>query len=332
MNYSEIESKRFGLRVVRGQVERLDLDALLLEIDTLRADVAMVRVPVTKQYTIPSLEALGIPCICADTLVSYKCNLASYEPQPLRNPHLEYVRCDESHHAELDALVDKCFKNYTNHYYSNPVLDKSDILSGYKEWARTYAMGNGPSQKCWIVRRAEKILGFATCHFDGTKCEGVLYCVVPEASGIGLYSDLIRFTQSHFKSAGFRMMTVSSQIQNYTVQKVWALEGFRLAGAEVTLHLNAFLGDRETQWFDFSFREESSWDLDLRTILASHFPSVLVKGMRCRAIRDIDSSVKYAVGVSFPGGDGLRSVVQVRNSSSRELCALAFFELGNKKL
>lgn len=68
-----------------------------------------------------------------------------------------------------------------------------------------------------------------------------MYGVRRPASGGGVYGDLIRFTQAYFKNKGFRKMKVSTQVNNYAVQKVWGWEVFYIAEAYLTVHINAFL-------------------------------------------------------------------------------------------
>ena len=62
-----------------------------------------------------------------------------------------------------------------------------------------------------------------------------------QESGGGIYGDLIRHTQADFASRGFSTMLVSTQVNNFAVQKVWAREGFHLFEAWDTYHVNALL-------------------------------------------------------------------------------------------
>ena len=58
---------------------------------------------------------------------------------------------------------------------------------------------------------------------------------------MGIYSDVVRFTQNYFKAIGMKKMWVSTQLQNYSVQKSWIEEGFYLKKSFETYHINTLL-------------------------------------------------------------------------------------------
>lgn len=247
--FAHVESHRFGLRVFRGTAREINEKKILAEVIEDEIDVAILRVPSEKQFCVNRLDRIGLPYLIADTLVYHYVELKQFTPRDLKNKDLEFVECGPEHGPIIDALVDKCFKEYTNHYYSNPYLAKDGILEGYKEWARSYIGSGVKGRIAWLVHRDGKFIGFATCAFDqeSDEAEGVLYAVVPEAAGCGVYGDIIRFTQAYFKAEGFARMKVSTQIQNFAVQKVWSREGFFLKQAFSTIHINSFISSSRIQ-------------------------------------------------------------------------------------
>ena len=154
-----------------------------------------------------------------------------------------FTEATDSDAIELDALVACTFDGYVSHYHANPRLDPALILAGYTEWAAGYLAGQAPGRTAWVARRSGVLVAFACCQHDaqGQECEGVLYGVHPDHSGGGIYGDLIRYTQAQYRARGYRTMTVSTQIWNLAVQKVWGREGFVLDRAYDTFHINAML-------------------------------------------------------------------------------------------
>jgi hypothetical protein len=171
----------------------------------------------------------------------YHADLVSLEPKSLKNRDLEFIESNYEHEDIVNDLVQDIFMDYRNHYYSNPYIVKSDIVEGYKEWARSFIMGRSTGRISWLVKHDQEYIGFATCSYGNDECEGVLYGVRKSAFGGGVYGDLIRFTQAYFKNKGFEKMKVSTQANNYVVQKAWGREGFNIAEAYLTIHINAFL-------------------------------------------------------------------------------------------
>ncbi|OYD17465.1 hypothetical protein CH330_00040 [candidate division WOR-3 bacterium JGI_Cruoil_03_51_56] len=241
MKYSDIETKRFGFRIYRGVVNDVNEKAILSAILENGVDIAILRVPSQRQFQIPRLERIGFPYLVADTLVRYRVDLAKYEPKSLRNRNLDFVQCLPEHAAPLGILVKSIFANYTNHYFSNPLLDRKDILAAFEDWALRYIGSDNEGRICWLVKQGDEYVAFATCAFDENLCEGVLYGVKSSASGRGIYGDLIKFTQRYFKNKGYSAMSVSTQVQNLAVQRVWSREGFKLSNSFATVHINSLL-------------------------------------------------------------------------------------------
>lgn len=235
--YSDVDSQRFGINVFRATLNEVDIENLKEQIEADEIDLIILRLPSASKDQHSELHQLGFQIIHADTLVYYFCTLNS-EVTSLRND-LNFEVISEENKEILNEIVPIIFKDYTSHYASNPMLDKAKTSEGYIEWAKSYVTTSNPNRISWLVKNGSEIIGFATCSFNQEKneCEGVLYGVMPEASGKGVYTDIIRFTQSYFKNLGFKTMWVSTQIQNYSVQKAWIKENFQLKKAFDTYHI-----------------------------------------------------------------------------------------------
>lgn len=238
------DSRRFGLRVVRGQVGDAATRELAEAILQAQADVAILRTPAGRPQEVQRLARWGLPVLHADTLVHYRCDLARHAPAPLRNAELAFTLAQPVDLAQVRALIAQTFRGYASHYHANPLFDRQAILDGYQEWAEGHALNAGAS--LWLARRADRVVAFAACReHPGGIAEGVLYGVAPDASGGGVYGDLIRHTQAVAKARGAHVMKVSTQVHNHAVQKVWVREGFHLEESLDTWHVNALLSAGE---------------------------------------------------------------------------------------
>lgn len=239
IQYSELESKRFGMTILRGSVENLNIREIQKEIINNKADVLIVRQPAANSYQIQNLTKLGYEFFQADTLVYYEVDFEKHDIKPLRNNDLAFEIASGEDCYILKDLVFNIFDNYTNHYYSNKYLNKEEILNGYLEWVTGFVADQ--DKVVFLVKKLNKIIGFATCTMSDGIAEGILYGVLKEYSGGGIYSDIIRYTQNYYNSLGIIKMKVSTQIQNFAVQKVWTREGFFLTEAFNTIHINPLL-------------------------------------------------------------------------------------------
>ncbi len=236
--YSAVDSQRFGKRVFRRVLDEFSVEKITAQVEKDDIDLIILRLPSATKDKHSELHKLDCRVIHADTLVYYFCSLKGNEMTPLRN-NLTFELISAENSKILDEIVPIIFKDYTSHYASNPYLDKQKISAGYIEWAKSYIAEVQEGRISWLVKQADEIIGFATCTFNQEKneCEGVLYGVMPQAAGRGVYTDIIRFTQSYFKELGYGTMWVSTQIQNYSVQKAWIKEAFQLKKAYDTYHL-----------------------------------------------------------------------------------------------
>lgn len=239
--FSALESKRFGFKIYRGNLLDIDINIIKKIIVDGKADIMILRLAAEKKHEHYKLVETGFPVLHCDTLTYYFCSLNTVEVQPLRNS-LNFDIITPATADMLNGLVEDIFANYKNHYFSNPFFKKELILKGYQEWAGTFLHEVDNTKFSWLVKFEDELIGFAMCSIDSENtCEGVLYGVKSKFSGRGVYSDIVRFTQKYFKDMGIKKMVVSTQIQNYSVQKVWVKEGFNLKNAFDTYHINCFL-------------------------------------------------------------------------------------------
>ncbi len=241
LKFSAPESKRFGFKIYRGNLLDIDINNIRKIIADGKADILILRLPAETKNEHYKLLETGFPVFHCDTLVYYFCSLNAIQVQALRNS-LSFDIVTPATADMLDGLVENIFADYKNHYFSNPVFKRELIIHGYQEWAGTFLHEVDNSKFLWLVKLQNEVIGFAMCSINNENtCEGVLYGVKSEFSGRGVYSDIIRFTQKYFKDMGMKKMIVSTQIQNYSVQKVWVKEGFNLKNAFDTYHINCFL-------------------------------------------------------------------------------------------
>lgn len=240
MVYSEIESKRFGLRIYRGQYEGFDMGDVETVIEKNNFDIIIVRYPTVTIYDHYRLANINnCKTIHADSLVYYSSPLQEITIKPLRND-LEFEVIAQDVNGRLEFLINNIFTGYQNHYYSNPCLPRHAIIDGYFEWALSFATArdNGIT---WLIkdRKTNADVAFLACYFDEKESVSELKLggVLPEYAGNGIYSDFVRYAQDYFKRKGIRSLLTSTQLQNVAVQRTWQRHGFRFDKSYETYHL-----------------------------------------------------------------------------------------------
>ena len=370
--YSKLESDRFRKKIFKYQTTDIDINSLQKNILENEADIVFLRIPSNQSYQIQKLDLLGMPYIQTDTLVYYYADLAKFEPSQKTNHDISFRKIDNSnvHKKEVERLVKKIFTSYTNHYFSNKYIDKSDIIDGYIEWVLGYC-GLNKGKIGWFVEKNNINIGFATCTFDKESdiSEGVLFGVDSDFSGKGLYGDIIRFTQSYFKSLGINRMKVSTQVQNFAVQKVWAREGFFIKESFSTIHINSFLsssiskkdfikfrislsdilnfGKISGDYNPVHFNDKSAKKLGFKGVIAhgiipnsmmSKYYGVvnpgkgtLILSCKYKFLKPIYPEHNYEVEISFPSkNNGIFLSVAKFYDENKDICVIAYSDLMNR--
>lgn len=310
---SAFDTERFGLVIHRARADSIDARLLATELIARHVDVAVLRLPAGRSSVVQDLARWAMPVVHADTLVYYRCDLTTHAPPPLRNADLEFSKATEDDMAELRPLIAQTFSGYTSHYHANRLLPATKILAGYQEWAERHASDSGKT--LWLARRKGRLAAFAACESNAPgEAEGVLYGVAPGESGGGLYGDLIRHTQSMARAAGSRAMKVSTQVNNFAVQKVWAREGFHLYEAWDTFHVNALLSagpmllERELVFTNAQIRafaevsgDDNPIHVDPDAASQAGFPGTIAHGVMALA------EISRILGTELPGAGTLIS-------------------------
>jgi len=236
IKYSALESKRFGMEIFRGNMDETDIDFLKDFYANNDPDILIFRIPVGFQHQLHLLNSLNKDIINADTLVYYQVDLKKTTYVPLSNPGLIFKIAGPDDKPVFQNLVPRIFSNYTTHYFSNPLLKREKITEGYMEWAINSI--DVPGNFHLLIYLHDEPVAFITCCNDDQCAEIILNGVVPECQGKGIYTDVVRYVKAHYNRLNIPYLKVSTQIQNFPVQKVWNKEGLVLSSAYVTIHLN----------------------------------------------------------------------------------------------
>lgn len=309
MYKSKLDSERFNMEIHRAVVTSVEVKEISKYLIENEVDILIIRLDAANKNEHSKLASLGMPYLHCDTLVYYECKLENHKVEGLRN-HLVFEKVEASNSHKLEKMVPIIFNDYTNHYTSNPKLDKAKILEGYKEWALNHCTPDD-DRISWIVLNENGTeVGFATCSYNSQEriCEGVLYGILPDKSGGGVYGDMIRFTQNYFKERNYVRMVVSTQVQNYAVQKVWAREGFYMFKAWDTYHINSFLYDRGVEYRDkvsFSIDDIEKFGAFSGDMNPVHFDDNFAKesGFKSRIVHGIkfELFLTKVLGQEWPG-------------------------------
>lgn len=145
------------------------------------------------------------------------------------------VKMAPSDRWDADVLIGRVFKDYKNHYSSNPVLRKIDVARAYQDWTRT-ALGRTGSAVFKALDAKGTPTGICVTDLDDESYAEILLAgIVPEKRGQGAYPKMIRMVAASAQAANKDSVVISTQASNLGVVRAWCRLGFL-----PTITLNTF--------------------------------------------------------------------------------------------
>lgn len=232
---NKLESARFGIvvaNVVDNNAEFTTIDECAREHNV---NLLTQRIDVGNLTRLHSLEEAG--CRLMDTLVYYEKKLNKLEVTTLPIDGVKYRFAKPYDALAVGNLAQKAFQGYFGHYHADVRLDNSLADAAYVEWAETSTTSVSSTAPVLLAEAGEQIVGFLTSkHQISQKTEIILSAVHPNFQGRRLYKAMVSATVEHAHSIGNKAIFVSTQINNYAVQKAWAQLGFEHVSSLYTLH------------------------------------------------------------------------------------------------
>ncbi len=232
---SDIDERRFGIRTAKAtDFDRHDIPYLFSFCASERVELLIARCSTLDISVCQEMEKRG--CRLMDTLVYYSNDLgkntfsANLEGFTIRN-----VRPGEE--DAVRRIASDAFRGYSGHYHSDARLDQHKCDEIYEDWAYRSCVHKEVAEDVLVAEFKGAIIAFATLRIvSPEEGEGVLFGVARAFQGQGIYRGLIINGMRWCASRGVLKMTVSTQITNIAVQKVWARLGFEPLSSFYTFH------------------------------------------------------------------------------------------------
>jgi ribosomal protein S18 acetylase RimI-like enzyme len=232
---SEPDSAMFGFPCVRANaISKANIPEALDFARRKGARVLIARCDTGDIETARSLENEGFRL--ADTLVFSRAELQEMQ---MPAPHLALpIRCFRPADTEqIVAVARVIYGDYVGHYHADPLFDRAKVKEGYADWARRSCVDKSVAAEIFAAHDGERIAGFVTMRLnDAEDGEMVVGGVHPDYAGKGIYRDFLIAGMKWCIAQGRIRMVVSTQVNNYAVQRAWAQLGFKQYRSQYTFH------------------------------------------------------------------------------------------------
>ena len=236
---NEIETRRFGVVCARlhpGPVSGASLKEVHEDAKNKGVGMIAARIDVSALDQVHALEQAGYKLM--DTLVWYGRRLSDAVAKSMATTSNIRLRLSEPCDADtVEAIASRAFANYFGHYHADPRLSRTAADAAYVEWARTSVAAATDLSPVLLAIEEEIVAGFATMRLNlSDEAEIVLNAVEPLRQGRGIYSALVKGALGQAETLGAKRIIISTQINNYPVQRVWSRLGFVHERSLYTFH------------------------------------------------------------------------------------------------
>lgn len=245
---NDLESSRFGVVSAKLVDHKADLSLVDAQVRQAGVNLLTARVSVDDLALVHDLEADGFRLM--DTLVYYAVDPA-LAPKPWPELTCGVVRlAKDTDKSAIEMIAAESFEHYPSHYHMDPRLDDSAVIDAYIDWAGTSLDRMNDSHLVIVAESKNRVVGFLTFRLQDRPLGGgkkpsqefqiVLNAVGTNSRGKGVYSALLANVIGRASAAGAVRVSVSTQLNNYAVQRVWSRLGFMHYDSAYTFH----------KWFD----------------------------------------------------------------------------------
>ena len=218
------ESERFGFKCARAyNVTANDFEDVVRFCQEHDVNLLTIRCDVSELAAVHAFEEAG--CRLMDTLVYYSRNTKTV--QDTIDGGAEIRPIDRGEEDDVKEIAKHAFKNYIDHYHSDPRLDNEQADEAFASWAFRSCTDRSVADEVLVAVEEQEVFAFATMRLnDSEEGEGVLFAASRTVRRRGTYGRLISHGINWCKDKGAKRMIVSTQINNYGVQRVWVKQGF----------------------------------------------------------------------------------------------------------
>jgi ribosomal protein S18 acetylase RimI-like enzyme len=230
-----LESARFGVVAAHVRDAAAAPAAVNRAAASLGVEMLTVRIDCGDHARIHAAEADGFRLM--DSLVYYERMLAEPPPRPAPSAAIVVRNARPDDAAAVADVARAAFANYIGRFHADPRLDRAAADAAYVEWAQSSAMRQSDRDQAKVLLSDGRVAGFLTMHRNHpAEFEIVLNAVHPDFQRRGLYERLLAEALVTAHDAGAGRIIVSTQIDNFPVQRAWTKSGFRIASALHTFH------------------------------------------------------------------------------------------------
>ena len=238
---SLLDEDQFGIKTARAvDVTVASLPEIMAFCHKHEVQMLVARADVSELKAVQAMEQHGF--LLMDTLVYSMRDVVSRSIPHDDNENVLVRPFDLGDEEQIRAVAAAAFQGYGGHYHADERLDRAKCDAVYESWAVRSCFTESMADVVMVAVQRHAVVGFATVLLNDAGDEGDirLFAVSPQAQRQGIARSLMIGAMQWCREQKAMRTTISTQITNFAMRKVWSRLGFEPLYAFYTMH----------KWFD----------------------------------------------------------------------------------
>ena len=246
LDYSEIESDVYGLKVARANLESLNTTELVKEICSEGYDICRLRISTEKVDTVLKLKESGMPFFFSASIRRYRTAVKDLTEQPFIHANTEYEKYDGSQTGLLYEMLKSCWGDYPIGYYKTPFINQliskeQELDCVYKYYGKHNIETDYPGNSIMFMKHDGKYVGFFALNVIENRLESHIGGILKPYQRDGHFVDMQEFIRRFCMDNNLNYFCFGARNENSRVQSIFRKFGYKSYGTENVFHLTPLL-------------------------------------------------------------------------------------------
>lgn len=237
LQFSEIASKSFKMNIFSEINNTIETKLIAKQIFKTNTDIFILEIDYQNIDELNKLNKIGFKYIQTAAFVSYTTNILKYNNLPSEQQLLSFTELNSQLINKLTNDSPDFFNFHSNPFQTNPFIDKKRIPIFYSNhFLSTINEGNTKSFLIKTDSYNEAIVKLTIDGYEKGNCE-----ILSNRPNYKPNNETFNFIKFLAQNEGLEDLTITTCINNLSLQNLLISDGFVLKQSKAIIHINALL-------------------------------------------------------------------------------------------
>lgn len=246
LQYSQNESKLFGIKVARGVFQQIEAHSLQADIFENNYDLVRITIPAHIEDAQIELYKTGFQYYFSGGITRYSTSISKIKNNTYIHNDIVYEQYNEANTHLLNAMLKDTWGNYPLGYYKTPIIGnviskEMEIKAVYEYYKKNNLNCINPNNKIMFMKHGDNYIGFFALNIIGNRLESHIGGILSTFRNTGYFIDMQEYIRRYCLENGLTHFDFGARNENYRVNKIFLDYGYTPSHIEYVYHI---LGDK----------------------------------------------------------------------------------------